>query len=233
MRRVGVLISVDDQDRPASDTAFLQSLSQLGWVDGRNIKIETRQVAKGQAADMRKDVTDMISPAPDVIVATGIAGLVPLLQATRTVPIVFTNVTCPVVSGFIESMARPGGNATGFVQFDYNLSGKWPELLKQIAPSVTRVGVLGDSHISSGIGQAAVIRAVAPWVGLEVSTIDEDNAEQIERDVAAFARSPNGGLIVASSAQSVVHRELIIGLAAKYKLPAVYHRRCRIRRPHP
>jgi len=224
MRRVGVLIAGDDQDRRASYEAFLQSLSQFGWVDGRNIQIETRWAARGQASDVRKNITDMVSPAPDVIVATGSAVLEPLLQATRTVPIVFTNVTDPVGSGFVKTMARPRGNATGFVQFEYSLSGKWPELLKQIAPSVTRMGVLRDRHLSSGIGQFAVIQAVAPS-GVEVSTIDEDNADEIERDVADFARSPNGGLIVTSSALSVAHLELIVGLAAKHQLPAVYYRR--------
>ena len=224
MRRVGVLIAGDDQDRRASYEAFLQSLSQFGWVDGRNIQIETRWAARGQASDVRKNITDMVSPAPDVIVATGSAVLEPLLQATRTVPIVFTNVTDPVGSGFVKTMARPRGNATGFVQFEYSLSGKWPELLKQIAPSVTRIGVLRDRHLSSGIGQFAVIQAAAPS-GVEVSTIDEDNADEIERDVADFARSPNGGLIVTSSALSVAHLELIVGLAAKHQLPAVYYRR--------
>jgi putative ABC transport system substrate-binding protein len=167
----------------------------------------------------------LVALAPDVIVSTGTAGMGPLLQATRTVPIVFANVADPIGAGFVDSMARPGGNATGFLQFEYSLSGKWPVLLKQIAPSVTRAAVLRDPAISSGIGQFAVIESVAPSVGVEVSAISLRDAGEIERAVTAFARSPNGGLILTASALSTVHRELIIALAARHKLPAVYYRR--------
>jgi ABC-type uncharacterized transport system substrate-binding protein len=149
----------------------------------------------------------------------------PLLQATRTLPIVFANVADPIGAGYVDSMARPGGNATGFLQFEYTLSGKWPELLKQIAPRVTRVAVLRDSAITAGIGQFAVIQSVAPSLGLDVSAVNVRDASEIERRVAAFARTPNGGLVVTASALATIHRKLIIALAAEYKLPAIYYRR--------
>jgi putative ABC transport system substrate-binding protein len=163
--------------------------------------------------------------SPDVILSTGTAAVGPLLQATRTVPIVFVSVADPVGAGFVQSLSRPGGNATGFIQFEYSLSGKWVELLKEIAPGVTRAAVVRDPALTSGIGQFAVIQSVASSVGVEVSPIDPRDATEIEGAVEAFAHSPNGGLIVTSSALSVLHRDLIIALAARHKLPAVYYRR--------
>jgi putative tryptophan/tyrosine transport system substrate-binding protein len=162
---------------------------------------------------------------PDVIVTSGATGTQPLLQVTRTVPIVFVNVADPVGAGLVDSLARPGGNATGFAQFEYSLSAKWLELLKQIAPSVTRVAVLRDPTITAGVGQFAVIQSVAPSVGIDVSPINNHNADEIERAVTAFARTANGGLIVSSSGSAVVNRKLIISLAARHKLPTVYYRR--------
>jgi ABC-type uncharacterized transport system substrate-binding protein len=161
----------------------------------------------------------------DVILATGTASMGPFLQATRTIPIVFANVADPVGAGFVDSLSRPGGNATGFLQFEYTLSGKWLELLKQIAPRVTRAAVLRDPAITSGVGQFAVIQSVAPSLGVEVKAINVRDASEIERAVTAFARSPDGGLILTASALSVAHHRLIIALAAQYKLPAVYYRR--------
>jgi len=224
VRRVSVLM-YDDAGQRANYAAFLQALQQLGWIDGQNVRIDTRWWAGAATSDLSKYATDIVALAPDVIVATGAALLPPLLRATHTVPIVFVSVTDPVGAGFVETMARPGGNITGFIQFEYSLSGKWVELLKQIAPGVTRAAVLRDPDISAGIGQFAVIQAVAPSVGLEVTAINMRDAGEIERAVAAFARAPNGGLIVTASGLTLAHRELIIALAARYKLPAVYYRR--------
>ena len=225
VRRLGVLMNTSADTNAVADLAdFTQALRQLGWTDGGNIRIETRW-AEGSASEIRKHAAELVALAPDVIFSTGTAGMGPLLQATRTVPIVFVNVADPVGAGFVESMARPGGNATGFVQFEYSLSGKWLELLKQIVPSVTRVAVLRDPAITSGIGQFAVIQSVAPSLGVDVTAINVREAAEIERAVTAFARSSNGGLILTSSALAAVHRDLIISLAAKHKLPAVYYRR--------
>jgi putative ABC transport system substrate-binding protein len=222
MRRIGVLIGIASDD-PVAQTryaAFLQGLQQLGWIDGRNLRIETRWAA-GNAADTRKYAAELVALAPDVIVSIGSANVGSLLQATRTVPIVFAIVIDPVGAGIVESLSRPGGNATGFMQFDYSLCGKWPELLKQIAPGVTRVAVLRDPAIAAGIGQFAVIESVAQSVGVEVSPVNVSDAGEMERGVTAFARSSNGGLIVTASAQAVVHHDLIITLAARHNLPAV------------
>jgi ABC-type uncharacterized transport system substrate-binding protein len=226
MRRIGVLIGIAPDD-PVAQTryaAFLQGLQQLGWIDGRNLRIETRWAA-GNAADTRKYAAELVALAPDVIVSIGSANVGSLLQATRTVPIVFAIVIDPVGAGIVESLSRPGGNATGFMQFDYSLCGKWPELLKQIAPGVTRVAVLRDPAIAAGIGQFAVIESVAQSVGVEVSPVNVSDAGEMERGVTAFARSSNGGLIVTASAQAVVHDDLIITLAARHNLPAVYSER--------
>ena len=224
MRRVAVLMSVDNPEARTNHAAFVQSLKQLGWVDGQNVRIETRW-ADGTASLIRKNATDVLALVPDVVAVSGNDSMGALLQATRTVPIVFAQVADPVGSGFVKTMARPGGNATGFVQFDYSLSVKWPELLKQIAPNVTRAAVLRDASIPAGIGQFAIIQAMAPSFGLEVSAINELDADNIEREVTDFAVSPSGGLIVTASALTVAHLELIVALAAKYKLPAVYYRR--------
>ena len=224
VRRIGVLMPVDDPDNRASYAAFVEALQQLGWTDGRNVQIETRW-AGSRTSDIRRHATDLVALAPEVIATIGTASIESLLQATHTVPIVFGGVADPVGAGFIESMARPGGNATGFVVFEYTLSGKWLELLKEIAPSVTRAAVLRDPALTAGIGQFAMIQGVAPSLGVDVRAINLRDAGDLERAVTAFAGSPNGGLILTISALAMAHHELIIALAAKYKLPAVYYRR--------
>jgi putative ABC transport system substrate-binding protein len=226
MRRIGVLNgqAANDPDAQANIAAFLQGLQQLSWTDGRNVRIDHRWAA-GNPADIRKYAAELVALAPDVILATGASPLGPLLQATRTVPIVFAIVPDPVGAGFVDSLSRPGGNTTGFMQAEYNLSGKWLELLKQIAPGVTRAAVLRDPAITAGIGQFAIIQSVAPAAGVEVSPVNVRDAAEIERAVTAFARTPNSGLILTASALSVVHRDLIVTLAARHKLPAVYYRR--------
>ncbi len=226
MRRIGVLAgaSADGLDAQARQGAFLQGLQQLGWIGGRNVRIDTRWGA-ANADDIRKYAAELVTLAPDVILAAGNAPVERLLQATRTVPIVFAIVLDPVGSGFVDSLSQPGGNATGFMQFEYSLTAKWLELLKQVAPGVTRAAVLRDSSVAAGIGQFAVIQSVAPSVGVEVSPINGRDASEIERAIAAFARTPNGGLIVTSSALAGVHRDLIIALAVRHKLPAVYSNR--------
>jgi putative ABC transport system substrate-binding protein len=225
MRRIGVLIGVAASSfGQARYAAFLQGLQQSGWTDGRNVRIDVR-FALGNTPEMRKSVTELVALAPDVILAEGSTGLAPFLQATRTVPIVFVIVPDPVGSGFVDRLSRPGGNATGFMMFEYGLSGKWPQVLKEIAQGLTRAAVLRDPTLSSGIGQFAVIQAMAPLVGMEVSPIDVRDAAEIERAIVAFARSGDGGLIVTASASSVVHRDLIVTLAARHKLPTVYFER--------
>ena len=222
MRHIGVLIgnAADDAESQARTEAFAQGLAQLGWVDGRNVRIDTRWAT---ADDIRRHAAELTELAPDVILAaTGTLTVAPLLQATRTLPIVFVLVIDPVGAGFVASLARPGGNATGFTIFEYGMSGKWLELLKEIAPGVTRAAVLRDPAIASGIGQFAAVQAVAPSLGVELSPVDVRDAPEIERAVAAFARSGNGGMIVTASALATRHRELIIKLAARYKLPAIY-----------
>ena len=221
--RIGVLMSLaaDDPEDQARLAAFLQGLQEFGWAVGRNVRIETRW-SRGNAADARKYVAELVALSPDVILATGSASVGPLLQATRTLPIVFVTVPDPVGAGFIDSLARPGGNATGFTAFEYGLSGKWLELLKEIAPRVTRAAVIRDPAITAGIGQFAAIQSVAPSIGVEVSPINVRDAGEIERAITAFARAPNGGLILTGSALALVHRDLIVTLAARYKLPAVY-----------
>jgi putative tryptophan/tyrosine transport system substrate-binding protein len=223
MRRLGVLMNraVDDPEAQGNVGAFLQSLQQLGWTDGRNVHIDTRWT-RGDTDDTRKYAAELVALAPDVIQTSGASTVGPLLKATRTVPIVFAAVNDPVGAGLVSSLARPGGNVTGFMSFEDSLSGKWLELLKQIAPGVTRAAVLGDSTLSSGRGQLGAIQTAAPSLGVEVSPIDVRDAGEIERAVTAFARSSNGGLIVLSSPGAAVHRKLIITLAAHHKLPAVY-----------
>jgi putative ABC transport system substrate-binding protein len=230
MRRIGVLIgATDDQETQARLAVFRQGLQQLGWTDGRNVRIDTRWGA-ANADDIRKYAAELVTLAPDVILAAGNAPVERLLQATRTVPIVFAIVLDPVGSGIVDSLSQPGGNATGFMQFEYSLTAKWLELLKQVAPSVTRAAVLRDSTVAAGIGQFAVIQSVAPSVGVEVSPINGRDAPEIERAIAAFARTSNGGLIVTSSSLAGVHRDLIIALAARHKLPAVYSGRVSVNR---
>jgi putative ABC transport system substrate-binding protein len=227
MRRIGVLhggADLDDLDAQARHAAFLQGLQQLDWTDGRNVQIEARWAAANDD-NIRKYAAELAALAPDVILAAGTAVVGPVLQATRTVPVVFVGVADPVGAGLVDSLARPGGNATGFMQFEYSLSAKWLELLKQIAPSISRAAVLRNSAVTSGIGQFAIIQSVASSVGVEVSSVNLLNAGEIERAVTAFARSGNGGLIVTSSGWATLHRDLIIALAARHKLPAVYPRR--------
>ena len=223
MRRIGVLMpgTADDAEYQARMAAFLQGLQQLGWSDGRNVRIDIRWAA-GDANLIRKYAAELIALAPDVILAPGSTSVGPLLQATRTVPIVFTTLLDPVGAGFVDSLARPGGNATGFIAFEYGLSGKWLELLKQIAPSLTRVAILRDPATAAGIGQFAAIQSVAPSFGVELRPIDMREAGEIERAVTAFARSSNGGLIVTAGSGSAIHGDLIITLAARHKLPAIY-----------
>jgi putative ABC transport system substrate-binding protein len=222
VRRIGVLmyLPADDAEGQARLAAFTQALTQLGWSDGHNLRIDTRYAT---ADDIRRHAAELAALAPDVILAgTGTATVAPLLQATRTVPIVFAVVIDPVGAGFVDSLARPGGNATGFTVFEYGMSGKWLELLKQIAPAVTRAAVLRDPTIASGIGQFAAVQAVAPSLGVDLSAVDVRDAGEIERAVTAFARSSNGGLIVTASALATYHRDLLIALAARLQLPAVY-----------
>ena len=226
MRRIGVLTGGAANDPVAQGfiAAFLEALQQLGWTDGRNVRIETRWAA-GNVVDMRKYAAEFAALAPDVILAVGGSTVEPLLQVTRTVPIVFTIVVDPVGSGFVDSLSQPGGNVTGFMQFEYSLCGKWLELLKEIAPSTTRAAVLRDSADASGIGQFAIIQSVAPSVAVDVRPLNMGEATEIERAVAAVAHSANGGLIVLASALAVRHRDLIVTLAARHKLPAVYFER--------
>ena len=222
MRRIGVLMSLaaDDPEMKARLAAFLQGLQHLGWTDGRNLRIDTRSTA-GDAERIRRYAAELVALAPDVILASGGQVVGGLLQATRTVPVVFTQTPDPVGAGFVASLAQPGGNAT-FTQFEYGVSAKWLELLKEIAPRVTRAAVLRDPTIPEGIGQFAIIQAVAPSLGVELRPIDVRNAPEIEQAVTVFARGANGGLIVPASGLANVHRELIITLAARHRLPAVY-----------
>jgi putative tryptophan/tyrosine transport system substrate-binding protein len=226
VRRVGVLHSgaADDPHLQARNTAFLQALQQFDWTEGRNIRLDIRWGA-ADADRIRKYVTELVALAPDVILATGSSTVGPLLQATRSIPIVFTLVPDPVGAGFVDNLARPGGNATGFMLFEYGIGGKFLELLKQIAPGVTRVAVLRDPGITAGIGQFAAVQTAAPSLGIEITPVNMHRAGEIENDIATFARSANGGLVVTGSPLAVLHRNLIIALAARHKLPAVYFER--------
>jgi putative tryptophan/tyrosine transport system substrate-binding protein len=222
-RRIGIILpaAADDAEFQTWVGAFLQALAQLGWVIGRNVRIDTRW-ATANAANIRRHAAELAALGPDVILATGTSTVGPLLQATRTVPIVFPAIGDPVGAGFVDSLARPGGNATGFMSYEYSLSGKWLELLKQIAPGVTRVAVLRDAAVSIGPVQFGVIQAVAPSLRVDINPINMRDAGEIERAIAAFAGSPNGGLILTAGAMGLLHHDLIITLAARHKLPAVY-----------
>jgi putative ABC transport system substrate-binding protein len=230
MRRIGVLMSLaaDDPEGQARLTAFVQGLQELGWTDGRNVQIDYRWPA-GDAERIRRYAAELAALAPDIILAGGGAVVPSLLQATRAIPIVFTQTPDPVGAGFVESLARPGGNVTGFMLYEYGIGAKWLELLKEIAPHVTRAAVIRDAAIASGIGQWGAIQTAAPSFGVELRPVDVRDASEIERAIAAFARSPNGGLIVAASTLAVVHRDLIVTLAARHKLPAVYPSRFFVR----
>jgi putative ABC transport system substrate-binding protein len=226
MKRIGILLpgTADNPVFQARLVAFYQELALLGWSIGRNVRIDTHW-ATANAAEIRKHAEELATLAPDVILATGDSTVPPLLQATRTVPIVFPLAGDPVGAGFVDSLARPGGNATGFMLYEYGIGGKWLELLKEIAPNVTRVAVLRDPASPSQTAQFGAIRAMAPSVSVEVIPVNVRDAGEIERAVADFARSGNGGLIPTSSAVALRYRDLIITLAARHKLPAIYWER--------
>ena len=226
VRRIGVLtnLATGDPEDQTRNAAFLQGLQQLGWTVGRNVRIDYRWGA-GDADRNRRNVTELAALAPDVILVTGTPVLGPLLQATRTIPIVFMQVPDPVGAGYVESLSRPGGNATGFSTIDYGTSGKWLELLKEIAPNMTRVAVLRDDTSSAGIGQWAGIQARASSLGVDLRPVGMSDITKVERTIDAFARDPNGGMIVTESGPAIVHREQIIALAAHNRLPAVYGQR--------
>jgi putative tryptophan/tyrosine transport system substrate-binding protein len=224
MRRIGVLmpLAADDPEAQARTTAFVQELAQLGWIAGRNVQIDNRWSA-GDSERVRGYVAELVALAPDVIVTSSTVSVAALIEATRTVPIVFAGIPDPVGAGFINNLSRPGGNVTGFLLYEYGLSAKWLEMLKQIAPQTTRVAVIRESTaIATGAGQFAAIQTAAPSVGVEVSPINVRAAGEIEHGVMAFARSPNGGLIVTGGPLMVAHRDLMVALAARHRLPAVY-----------
>jgi ABC-type uncharacterized transport system substrate-binding protein len=223
VRRIGVLMAMtaDDPESPARLAAFAQGLQQSGWTIGQNVRVDYRW-SGGNADSMRKYATELVALAPDVILAHSSAAVASLLQATRTVPIVFTAVSDPVGAGYVDSLARPGGNATGFLLWEYSIAGKWLELLKEIAPRVTRVAVLRESAIAAGPGQFGVIQAVAPSLGVELRPLDVRDAGEIERGITAFAQGANGGLVVTGSPGALFHRGLIVALATRHQLPAVY-----------
>ena len=222
-RRIGALIplAADDPEAQTRFAAFAQGLERLGWTIGRNIRIETRWTV-GDPERTRRGVVELLALEPDVILATGSATVGPLRRATRTVPIVFVVVPDPVGAGFVANLTKPGGNVTGFTAFEYGISPKWLELLKQLVPGVTRVAVIRDPDLSAGIGQFGAIQAVAASFGVETIPVGVSDAGEIENEIAAFAQGSNGGLVVTGSALATVHRDLIVGLAARHKLPAVY-----------
>jgi ABC-type uncharacterized transport system substrate-binding protein len=223
IRRVGVLMNLaaDDPESPARLAAFLQGLEQLGWTDGRNVRIDTRW-GGGDADEFRRYAAELVGLAPDVILAVGSPGVSALQQATRTLPIVFVQVGDPVGSGFVASLARPRGNATGFMLFEYGMSAKWLELLKQIAPRMTRAAVFRDPAVPSAIGQLGALQSVAPSLGVELSPVDVRDAGEIERAATAFAHGPNNGLVVLPGGLAAIRRDLLIALAVRHRLPAVY-----------
>jgi putative ABC transport system substrate-binding protein len=223
MRRIGVLMNriANDAEGQADVAAFQQAMQQLGWSDGRDVRIDTRWGANDVDLE-RKYAAELVALTPEVLLASGTLGVLALQRVTRTLPIVFVQVSDPVGAGVVDSLARPGGNVTGFMNFEYSLSGKWLELLKQIAPSLKRAAIFRDSGTPAGIGQFSAIQGAAQSLGVEVSPVSVHDAGEIERAVATFARSANGGLVVTASASAAGHNDLIITLAARYKLPAVY-----------
>jgi len=225
-RRIGLLnsLSADDPQARARNAAFIQSLEQLGWVVGRNVQLDIRWGA-GDTDHIRKLASELAAQAPDVILATGGISVAPLLQATRNVPIVFAIVPDPVGAGLVESLARPGGNATGFLMLEFGLSGKWLELLKEISPDLKRVAIVRDPTIPSVMAQLGAIQSAAPALGVDTSTINLNDANQIERSIVEFARSPHGGLIITATPSASIYRDQLIMLAARHKLPAVYFER--------
>jgi ABC-type uncharacterized transport system substrate-binding protein len=225
-RRIGVLMALgaDDPEAGTRMAVFQQGLQQAGWIDGGNLHIEVRWAA-GNKNEGRKNAEELIALGSEVVLANGNAAVAPLLQITRSIPIVFTVVPDPVGAGFVESLARPGGNATGFVAFEYGLSAKWLELLKELMPGVAHAAVIQDPSLASGVGQLAALQSVAPSLGVELSPIIIREPSELEGAIAAYARLPNAGLIVTASALAAIHRDLIVALAARYKLPAVYFAR--------
>jgi putative tryptophan/tyrosine transport system substrate-binding protein len=226
VRRIGVLLSQSTEDRVAQTryAAFLQGLQRSGWEIGRNVQIEARWVATG-GENTRKAAAELVSLAPDVILATGSASTGPLLQLTRSIPIVFVHTPDPVGAGYVSSMSRPGGNATGFINFEYGLGAKWLELLKQIMPNAARAAIVRDPTITAGIGMWGAMQAAAPSLGIDVIPVNIHEPAEIEKAIADFARIPNGGVVVTGSGLAVTHRELIVSLAARHRLPAVYFER--------
>ena len=225
-RFIGILLPIakDDPDYQPWLAAFLKALQELGWNEGRNVRLDIRW-ATTDPGEIRKQAAALVALKPDVILAPGTSTVGPLIQLTRSIPIVFPIIADPVSGGFAESLARPGGNATGFMLFEYSISGKWLELLKQVAPGVTRVAVLGDPDTPTGPAQFGVIQAVAPMLHVEVGAFNKRDPAEIERTITAFAQSPNGGLILTAGGPATVNRDLIISLAARYKLPSVYFER--------
>jgi len=223
VRRIGALMNLaaDDQESKTRNAAFLQVLQRLGWSDGRNVRIDYRWAA-GDAERFRRYAAELVALAPDVILASSSPAVAALQQVTRTVPIVFVIVIDPVGAGFVASLARPGGNTTGFTLFEYGIGAKWLEMLKDVAPGVTRVAVLRDPAIAAGVGQLGAIQAVAGSFRVEVTPVDIREAGEIERAITAFAQTPGGGMIVTGSPSQGIHRELLVALAAKHRLPAVY-----------
>ena len=222
-RRIGVLIQVAEGDPQAriEVATFLRGLQKLGWSEGHNLRIDTRW-GGGDADLIRKYAAELVALAPEVVLAPGGTVVGALQQASRTVPIVFVNVTDPVGRGYVASLAQPVGNATGFTSFEFGMGGKWLEVLKEMAPRVTRAAVLRDPVITAGMGYLAAIHALAPSIGVQVTPVDVRHTSDIERAIAALAHTPNSGLIVTADPAAIVHREAIIALAARHRLPAVY-----------
>jgi len=232
IRRVAYLIAeatLDDPEGERRISGLAEALRNLGWIDGQNLKLSIRRV-KPSAADVRRGAAELLADSPDVIITGGGTTTPPVLQATNTVPVIFTTVVDPVGSGLVESLAHPGGNVTGFMQFDYSLSGKWLELLKQVAPGIARVGVVRDATVSTGIGQFAVIQSVSGSLGADIVPIGTRDAGEVESGIAKLARYPNSGLIVTLGAAVNGHRDLIIALAAQHRFPTVYASRAYVDR---
>ena len=229
MRRIGVLTTLtsDDPEFQARNAAFLQALQEWGWTVGRNARIDYR-FSGGDPERTRKSAEELVAVTPDLILAIGSPAVAPLQQLTRSVPIVFTNVVDPVGAGFVDNLARPGGNITGFMQYEYSLAGKWLELLKEIVPRLQRAAILRDSATIAGGGQFGAIQSVASSLGVEVRPISVRDAAEIERGIAGFARDANCGLIVPGSGLAVIHSDLIVALAARHRLPAIYWTRLHV-----
>ena len=223
-RRLSGGTDAGDADTEANTAALLQALQQLGWIEGRNLKLDVR-LSGGESGRVRRNIAGLLALSPDLVLTAGASALAPLLQATRTVPIVFVNIPDPVGAGYVRRLSRPGGNATGFVSYEYSVSAKWLELLKEIAPSVMRAGVLRDPSISSGTGQFAVIQSVASSAGIEVTPVNLQDVNDIKGSIAEIADAGNGGLILTAGAPAIRHGGLIIDLATRHKLPMVCFRR--------